>query len=171
MYHCLPMYHSTGGVLATGAVLTVGGSCFIRERFSASDFWTDVVRHECTMFVYVGELCRYLLNAPPGPQGPSPSHPALLRQRPAARHFRDVPRSFRHPADPRILRARRKAMSRCSISTRTPARSGAFRSGRRRAFRSRSSPMTSSRMSTSAMPKGAASNARPTKSAKRSAKY
>jgi fatty-acyl-CoA synthase len=67
MYQCLPMYHSTGGVLATGAVLTVGGSCFIRERFSASDFWTDIVRHQCTMFVYVGELCRYLLNAAPGP--------------------------------------------------------------------------------------------------------
>ena len=67
MYQCLPMYHSTGGVLATGAVLTVGGSCFIRERFSAGDFWTDIVRQQCTMFVYVGELCRYLLNAPPGP--------------------------------------------------------------------------------------------------------
>ena len=66
MYQCLPMYHSTGGVLAVGAVLTVGGSCFIRERFSATDFWTDIVRHQCTMFVYVGELCRYLLNAPPG---------------------------------------------------------------------------------------------------------
>jgi fatty-acyl-CoA synthase len=67
MYQCLPMYHSTGGLLATGAVLTVGGSCFIRERFSASDFWADIVRHQCTLFVYVGELCRYLLNAPPGP--------------------------------------------------------------------------------------------------------
>ena len=67
MYQCLPMYHSTGGVLAVGAVLTVGGSCFIRERFSATDFWTDIIRHQCTMFVYVGELCRYLLNAPPSP--------------------------------------------------------------------------------------------------------
>jgi fatty-acyl-CoA synthase len=67
MYQCLPMYHSNGGILAPGAVLTVGGSCFIRDRFSASDFWTDVARHQCTLFVYVGELCRYLLNAPSGP--------------------------------------------------------------------------------------------------------
>jgi fatty-acyl-CoA synthase len=67
MYQCLPMYHSNGGVLAPGAVLTVGGSCFIRDRFSATDFWTDIVRRRCTLFVYVGELCRYLLNAPPGP--------------------------------------------------------------------------------------------------------
>jgi fatty-acyl-CoA synthase len=64
MYICLPMYHSNGGILALGATLTVGGSCFLRERFSAKDFWTDVIRQECTMFVYVGELCRYLLNAP-----------------------------------------------------------------------------------------------------------
>ena len=67
VYQCLPMYHSNGGILAPGAVLTVGGSCVIRERFSASEFWTDIIRHRCTLFVYVGELCRYLLNAPPSP--------------------------------------------------------------------------------------------------------
>jgi fatty-acyl-CoA synthase len=65
MYQCLPMYHSTGGILAPGAVLSVGGSCVIRERFSVSDFWPEIIRRECTMFVYVGELCRYLINAPP----------------------------------------------------------------------------------------------------------
>ena len=31
MYNCLPMYHSVGGVLATGAVLVGGGSVVIRE--------------------------------------------------------------------------------------------------------------------------------------------
>ena len=35
MYNCLPMYHSVGGVLATGAVLVGGGSVVIRERFAA----------------------------------------------------------------------------------------------------------------------------------------
>ena len=67
MYLCLPMYHSAGGVLAVGAVLTVGGSVFIRDRFSASQFWTDVAEHQCSLFQYVGELCRYLVNAPPHP--------------------------------------------------------------------------------------------------------
>ena len=65
MYDCLPMYHSNGGVIATGVVLSVGGSCYIRDRFSASEFWSDAIEHGCTMFTYVGELCRYLLNAPP----------------------------------------------------------------------------------------------------------
>ena len=67
MYDCLPMYHTNGGVLAPGAVMMAGGTCVIRERFSARDFWPDVVRTRCTMFVYIGELCRYLLNAPPTP--------------------------------------------------------------------------------------------------------
>src|SRR5207302_6137991 len=67
MYNCLPMYHSVGGVLATGAVLVGGGSVAIRERFSARQFWSDVVRWDCTLFQYIGELCRYLLHAPPQP--------------------------------------------------------------------------------------------------------
>jgi len=67
MYQCLPMYHTNGGILAPGAMLSAGGSCFIRERFSAKEFWSEIVAHQCTLFIYVGELCRYLLNAPPGP--------------------------------------------------------------------------------------------------------
>jgi len=67
VYNCLPMYHSVGGVLATGAVLAAGGSVAIRERFSARQFWDDVVRWDCTLFQYIGELCRYLLNAPASP--------------------------------------------------------------------------------------------------------
>jgi fatty-acyl-CoA synthase len=67
MYNCLPMYHTTGGVVATGALLHHGGSVVIREKFSTREFWDDVVRHECTIFQYIGELCRYLANAPPSP--------------------------------------------------------------------------------------------------------
>ncbi len=68
LYDTLPMYHSNGGLASIGAVLTVGGSVFIREKFSAREFWTEAAKHECTMFIYIGELCRYLLVAPPGPQ-------------------------------------------------------------------------------------------------------
>ena len=67
LYDCLPLYHSTGGVVAVGAMLVSGGSVVIRERFSASRFWADVADTGCTIFQYIGELCRYLLNAtPPG---------------------------------------------------------------------------------------------------------
>jgi fatty-acyl-CoA synthase len=67
-YDCLPMYHTVGGVLATGATLVGGGRVFIRERFSAREFWDDVVREGCTVFMYIGELCRYLVNSPPHPE-------------------------------------------------------------------------------------------------------
>jgi len=68
MYVCLPMYHTVGGVIATGAPLVHGGSVFIRERFSAREFWDDVVKWDCTLFQYIGELCRYLVNSPPHPK-------------------------------------------------------------------------------------------------------
>jgi len=67
LYDCLPMYHSNGGILSTLGVLIQGGSVVIREKFSAREFWTDIIKHQCTLFFYIGELCRYLLNAPPGP--------------------------------------------------------------------------------------------------------
>ena len=65
MYNCLPMYHSIGGVVAIWAVLLAGGSILIRERFSSRRFWKDLVAFDCTLFQYIGELCRYLANAPP----------------------------------------------------------------------------------------------------------
>jgi fatty-acyl-CoA synthase len=64
MYDCLPMYHSVGGVQAPGAVLLGGGSVVLREKFSAGQFWQDITRWDCTLFQYIGELCRYLLHSP-----------------------------------------------------------------------------------------------------------
>jgi fatty-acyl-CoA synthase len=64
MYNCLPMYHSVGGVQAPGAVLAAGGAVVIAEKFSATKFWSDVVRWDCTLIQYIGELCRYLVNTP-----------------------------------------------------------------------------------------------------------
>ena len=65
VYVTLPLYHATGGLCALGAALLNGGSVVLRKRFSASHFWDDVVEENCTMFVYIGELCRYLVNCPP----------------------------------------------------------------------------------------------------------
>jgi fatty-acyl-CoA synthase len=67
LYNCLPLYHSTGGVAGLGAVLVNGGTVVIRTRFSARRFWDDVVAQGCTLFLYIGELCRYLVTLPPHP--------------------------------------------------------------------------------------------------------
>ena len=64
LYCVLPLYHSTGGLCGVGSVLLNGGTLVLRRRFSAGSFWPDVVAHNCTMFVYIGELCRYLVNSP-----------------------------------------------------------------------------------------------------------
>ncbi len=67
MYDCLPLYHSVGGIVATGAALVSGGSVVVQERFSARQFWDDIARWDCTLFQYIGELCRYLNAAAPHP--------------------------------------------------------------------------------------------------------
>ncbi len=67
MYICLPLYHSAGGVMALGGTLLNGGTAVIARKFSASRFWEDCVKHDVTLFQYIGELCRYMLNAPEHP--------------------------------------------------------------------------------------------------------
>jgi fatty-acyl-CoA synthase len=67
MYVVLPLYHTSGGICAIGAVFAVGGAVVLRRKFSVSHFWEDCAKYKPTLFQYIGELCRYLLNAPPHP--------------------------------------------------------------------------------------------------------
>jgi len=67
IYDPLPLYHATGGVCAVGMALMTGGAVILKRKFSLNDFWNDVHKYDATMFAYIGELCRWLLNAPPGP--------------------------------------------------------------------------------------------------------
>lgn len=67
MMMVLPLYHATGGLCGVGAAITNGGAVIIRPKFSASKFWQETVDFEATLFMYVGELCRFLLSTPPNP--------------------------------------------------------------------------------------------------------
>jgi fatty-acyl-CoA synthase len=67
MYVVLPLYHTAGGVVAVGIALCAGAAVVLRRRFSASQFWEDCLRYDVTLFQYIGELCRYLVNTPPHP--------------------------------------------------------------------------------------------------------
>ena len=64
IYVPLPLYHSNALMLGWGAALATGAGLALRRRFSVSEFWNDVRRYGATSFVYIGELCRYLLNSP-----------------------------------------------------------------------------------------------------------
>ena len=68
IYCALPLYHATGGLCAVGAALLNGGAIILKRKFSASQFWEDVIGERATMFVYIGELCRYLVNQPERPE-------------------------------------------------------------------------------------------------------
>ena len=68
VYITLPLYHVTGGFLGLGGVLLSGASAILRRKFSASKYWDDAVDYGATAIVYIGELCRYLLNQPEHPK-------------------------------------------------------------------------------------------------------
>jgi fatty-acyl-CoA synthase len=63
LFDCLPLFHSVGGVVAPCSMLAAGASVVLTDKFSAGHFWRDVARWDCTLFQYIGELCRYLLKA------------------------------------------------------------------------------------------------------------
>ncbi|MGH0030423.1 MAG: long-chain-acyl-CoA synthetase [Myxococcota bacterium] len=67
-YVTLPLYHSAGFFGGWCSALATGCCMAFRRRFSASRFWDDVRRFEATSFIYIGELCRYLLNVPETPE-------------------------------------------------------------------------------------------------------
>lgn len=63
----LPLYHGNGNIIAVGSSLPFGTRIVLRRKFSASHFWDEARQHGVTAFVYIGELCRYLVNQPPKP--------------------------------------------------------------------------------------------------------
>ena len=67
LYCCLPLYHNNAVTVALGAVLNAGACMAISRKFSVTNFWDDVIRYDATSFVYIGELCRYLLGQPERP--------------------------------------------------------------------------------------------------------
>ena len=64
VFNVLPLYHSTGGLVGLGPAFLNGARLILRRKFSASSFWKDVNATGATVFVYIGELCRYLVNCP-----------------------------------------------------------------------------------------------------------
>ncbi|MGL4305255.1 MAG: long-chain-acyl-CoA synthetase [Mycobacteriaceae bacterium] len=64
LYCCLPLYHNNALTVSLSSVLSSGATLAIGRSFSASKFWDDAIRNDATAAVYIGEICRYLLNQP-----------------------------------------------------------------------------------------------------------
>jgi fatty-acyl-CoA synthase len=67
IYAPLPLYHGESNFVGFAVALKAGAAFASRRKFSAREFLPDVRRHGATGFVYVGELCRYLLQLPASP--------------------------------------------------------------------------------------------------------
>lgn len=63
----MPLYHNAGLSQGWGVCITNGAAFVMRRRFSVSEFWVDCERYGVTLFTYIGEICRYLLNGKPHP--------------------------------------------------------------------------------------------------------
>ena len=78
IYLSLPLYHGSGLIIGLGAALSSGASMFLRRRFSASNLLSDLREFKITCMVYVGELCRYLVNLPTtGEEANTPLHTVM----------------------------------------------------------------------------------------------
>ncbi|KAJ8392736.1 hypothetical protein AAFF_G00072200 [Aldrovandia affinis] len=64
IYLALPLYHMSASLLGIGGCIELGATCVLKKKFSPSQFWKDCQKHNVTVFQYVGELCRYLINQP-----------------------------------------------------------------------------------------------------------
>ena len=67
LYSCLPLYHNNALTVSVGSALNSGAALALGKSFSASRFWDEVIAYDATAFVYIGEICGYLLNQPPKP--------------------------------------------------------------------------------------------------------
>ncbi|MFZ0903420.1 MAG: long-chain-acyl-CoA synthetase FadD6 [Mycobacterium sp.] len=67
LYSCLPLYHNNALTVAVGSVINSGATLALGKSFSASRFWDEVIASDATAFIYIGEVCRYLLNQPAKP--------------------------------------------------------------------------------------------------------
>ncbi|WP_068271570.1 long-chain-acyl-CoA synthetase [Aldersonia kunmingensis] len=67
LYCCLPLYHNNALTVALSSVLAGNATLALGRKFSATNFWEDAKRNGATGFVYIGELCRYLLKQPERP--------------------------------------------------------------------------------------------------------
>jgi fatty-acyl-CoA synthase len=67
LYSCLPLYHNNALTVAVSSVIISGATLALGKSFSASRFWDEAIANDATAFIYIGEICRYLLNQPAKP--------------------------------------------------------------------------------------------------------
>jgi acyl-CoA synthetase (AMP-forming)/AMP-acid ligase II len=67
LYTCLPLYHASGHSLSMVPCIYAGSTFVLGRKFSHKTFWPEVRASNADIVNYIGELARYLLNAPSSP--------------------------------------------------------------------------------------------------------
>jgi acyl-CoA synthetase (AMP-forming)/AMP-acid ligase II len=67
VYCCLPLYHASATAIGVPMAIASRARLVLARKFSASRFWAECKADEVTVCLYIGELCRYLYQRPPGP--------------------------------------------------------------------------------------------------------
>ena len=67
IYIPLPFFHTNAMTVGWPPALYNGAAVALRRKFSAGKFLADVRQFRVTHFVYVGEVCRYLMSQPAQP--------------------------------------------------------------------------------------------------------
>ena len=68
LYVCLPLFHSSGFLVGAASALVTGSTLALSRKLSVRRFWDEIADSGASCFVYIGEICRYLLSAPPHPR-------------------------------------------------------------------------------------------------------
>lgn len=67
LYCCLPLYHSMAFTVGLSGVVLNGATLALSRKFSVRSFWKEMTETGATKMIYIGELWRYLANAPVDP--------------------------------------------------------------------------------------------------------
>ena len=73
-YICLPMFHGTASFAALPGALASSGTVILARRFSRRLFWSDIRQSQANAILYIGEMFRYLVQAPPDPTHSEKDH-------------------------------------------------------------------------------------------------
>jgi crotonobetaine/carnitine-CoA ligase len=67
IYACLPLFHINSQAYSTMGAIGAEGALVLAKRFSASNFWPDVRRHDVTVFNFIGAMTVILSKSEPSP--------------------------------------------------------------------------------------------------------
>ncbi|WP_216828614.1 ATP-dependent acyl-CoA ligase [Alkalihalobacterium elongatum] len=66
LYTCLPLFHCNAQQLSVMGAMLSGTVLALSERFSARNFWSEIEKHNATIFNYIGSMLTILYKQPVG---------------------------------------------------------------------------------------------------------